>query len=87
LIPSVPARNKPRQDPKNTEQDAVRDRHSPRNQAKVSLHIEIKTPFEDKALQAVDFISWAIFRKYEYQDGSYYEIIRKKIVEENPLFP
>jgi hypothetical protein len=38
-------------------------------------------------LQAVDFISWAVFRKYEYKDESYYEIIRKKIVEENPLFP
>jgi hypothetical protein len=57
------------------------------NTHKVNLHIEIKTPFEEKALQAVDFISWAIFRKYEYRDESYYEIIRKKIVEENPLFP
>ncbi len=54
---------------------------------KVNLHIEIKTPFEDKALQAADFISWAIFRKYEYRDEYYYEMIRKKIVEENPLFP
>lgn len=57
------------------------------NTHKVDLQIEIKTPFEDKALQAVDFISWAVFRKYEYRDESYYEMIRKKIVEENPLFP
>lgn len=57
------------------------------NTHKVNLHIEIKTPFEDRALQAVDFISWAIFRKYEYKDESYCEIIRKKIVEESPLFP
>ena len=57
------------------------------NTHKINLHIEIKTPFEDKALQAVDFISWAIFRKYEYRDESYYEIIKKKIVEESPLFP
>jgi arsenate reductase-like glutaredoxin family protein len=57
------------------------------NTHKVKLHIEIKTPFEDKALQAVDFISWAIFRKYEYKDGSYYEMIKEKIAEENPLFP
>ena len=54
---------------------------------KVKLHIEIKTPFEDKALQAVDFISWAIFRKYEYRDEFYYNIVKNKIAEENPLFP
>jgi len=57
------------------------------NTHRVNLHIEIKTPFEDKALQAADFISWAIFRKYEYRDEAYYEIIRRKIAEENPLFP
>ena len=51
------------------------------------LHIEIKTPYEEKALQAVDFLSWAIFRKYEYGDESYYKIIKDKVVEENPLFP
>ena len=57
------------------------------NSHKVSLNIEIKTPAEEKALQAVDFISWAIFRKHEYRDESYYDMIRKKIVEENSLFP
>lgn len=51
------------------------------------LHIEIKTPHEEKALQAVDFVSWAIFRKYEYGDESYYQTIKGKITEENPLFP
>ena len=53
----------------------------------VALKVEIKTSAEEKALQAVDFISWAIFRKYEYGDDSYSNIIRTKIVEENPLFP
>jgi len=38
------------------------------------------------ALQAVDFASWTIFRKYEYGDRTYYEILKPKIVEENPLF-
>ena len=38
-------------------------------------------------LQAVDFASWAIFRKYEKNDDSYYRIIKGKIIEENPLFP
>ncbi len=58
-----------------------------KNHHKVEIEAVIKTPFEEKALQAVDFVSWAIFRKYEYGDDSYYNIIRSKIVEENPLFP
>lgn len=53
----------------------------------VNLQVEIKTPFEEKSLQAVDFASWAIFRKYEYDDSDYYKIIKGAIVEENPLFP
>lgn len=54
---------------------------------KVKVSISVKTPAEQKALQAVDFVSWAIFRKYEYKDDTYYNLIRGKIVEENPLFP
>jgi hypothetical protein len=53
----------------------------------VSLKVEIKTPAEETSLQVVDFVSWAIFRKYEYGDESYYNMIRNKIIEENPLFP
>ena len=53
---------------------------------KLDLVVEIKTPFEEKALQAVDFVSWAIFRKYEYDDESYYRIFKHKIFEENVLF-
>ena len=58
-----------------------------RNNYRVDIKIEVKTPYEEKGLQAVDFISWAIFRKYEYGDDSYYNIIKEKIVEENSLFP
>jgi len=58
-----------------------------KNHHKVEVEAVIKTPFEEKSLQVVDFVSWAIFRKYEYGDESYYNIIRNKIVEENPLFP
>ena len=58
-----------------------------KNVHKLDLHIEIKTPAEEKCLQAVDFVSWAIFRKLEYNDDIYYNIIREKIVEESPLFP
>lgn len=52
----------------------------------IKISISIKTPAEQKALQAVDFISWAIFRKYEYKDDAYYNIIKDNIIEENPLF-
>ena len=51
------------------------------------LQVVVRTPAEEKCLQAVDFISWAIFRKYEFGDGSYYDIIKNKIIEERPLFP
>lgn len=54
---------------------------------KIKMEILVKSPHEEKSLQAVDFMSWAIFRKYEYGDDSYYNAIKNKIVEENPLFP
>jgi len=38
-------------------------------------------------LQVVDFVCWTIFRKKEYADDSYWNIIKQKIVEESPLFP
>jgi hypothetical protein len=59
----------------------VKDRH------KMKMEVMIKSPYEEKSLQAVDFISWAIFRKYEYGDDSYYKAIKDIVVEENPLFP
>ncbi len=51
------------------------------------LNVTIKTPYEEKSLQAVDFASWAIFRKYEFHDETYYNIIKRRIIEENALFP
>jgi len=53
----------------------------------IDLRIEIKTPAQERALQVVDFISWAFFRKLEYNDDGYYNLIKEKVVEENPLFP
>lgn len=49
--------------------------------------IELHSSHDNKSLQAVDFVSWAIFRKYEYADFEYYEIIKDKIFEEYVLFP
>src|SRR3989344_1384146 len=42
----------------------------------------LHTSHENKSLQAVDFVSWAIFRKYERGDYEFYEIIKNKIVDE-----
>ena len=53
---------------------------------KIMLDIDIKTPHEEKGLQVADCISWAIFRKYEFKDRTYYDLIRGKIAEENMLF-
>ncbi len=52
-----------------------------------NFEIKIKPSQTEKCLQAADFISWAIFRKYEKGDYEYYEIIKNKVIEENLLFP
>lgn len=50
------------------------------------IEIKIKPSHTEKCLQAVDFISWSIFRKYEFDDNQYYQIIKSKIKEEKLLF-
>lgn len=57
-----------------------------RSNHNVHIDVVIKTPHEEKCLQAVDVASWALFRKYEYGDDVYYQILKSVIVEENPLF-
>ena len=57
------------------------------NMHHIEFTVEIKTPAEEKSLQVVDFASWAIFRKYEYGDNNYYNIIKERVMEEKPLFP
>lgn len=58
-----------------------------KNNHKGIIKVFIKTPAEEKSLQVADFISWAIFRKHEKGDDSYYNIIKNKIIEESPLYP
>ncbi|HPN54363.1 MAG TPA: DUF3800 domain-containing protein [Candidatus Moranbacteria bacterium] len=58
-----------------------------KNNHKLDICVKIKTPEAEKCLQAVDFICWAIYKKKELGDESYYNLIRQKIVEESPLFP
>jgi hypothetical protein len=52
-----------------------------------AFSVDLNTSHEDKPLQSADFISWAIFRKYEYDDLVYYSIIKSKIIDESPLYP
>jgi len=54
---------------------------------RLPIRVEIRTSREEKCLQIVDFACWAIFRKREHGDDSYWEIIKERIFEESPLFP
>ncbi len=49
--------------------------------------VELHSSHENKSLQAVDFISWALFRKYEHDDYEFKEMIKSKITNERLLFP
>jgi hypothetical protein len=61
--------------------------HSMKDRRKAPFSIVLHSSHENKSLQAVDFISWAIFRKYEMGDHEFYEIIKNKISDERLLFP
>ena len=56
-------------------------------QHEIALDVLIKSPSEEKCLQVTDFVCWAIFRRREYGDDSYYNIIKRRVLEENALFP
>ncbi len=53
---------------------------------KAKLQIQHKNSSSDGGLQAVDFISWSIFRKYEWKDAKFYDLIKEKISVEKRLF-
>ncbi len=53
---------------------------------KIDINFFIKTPNQEKWLQIVDFMSWAIYQKYENQNEYYYHQIKKIIIEEKSLF-
>lgn len=52
---------------------------------KIKVNIKIEAAHQEKSLQAVDMISWSIFRKYEHKDNTFYKILKKKIIEENSI--
>ncbi len=44
------------------------------------IDVEHKNSNREGCLQVLDFISWAIFRKYESKDERFYDIIKKKFL-------
>lgn len=48
----------------------------------LNFDLSFKTSHHEKCIQAVDFISWAIFRKYTMNENEYYDIIKAKIIDE-----
>ena len=61
--------------------------HKVKNSHKTDMRVCIATPATEKSLQVTDFASWAIYRKYEKGDDSYYNIIKSRIIEESFLYP
>lgn len=51
-----------------------------------NFEMTLSASHDEKGLQAVDFISYAIYRKYERGDFELYEIIKDKIADEKLLF-
>ena len=56
------------------------------NLADVNMNISHEDSKHNLGIQVVDVISYAIFRKYESGDVSYYNLIRHRIKKEIPLF-
>lgn len=58
------------------------------NRKNTSCNLEIKHENSQKegCLQVLDFVSWAIFRNYEWKDARFMDIIRNKIVIKKEMF-
>ncbi len=63
----------------------IKKKFAERNEG-CKIKIKHKNSEKDRGLQVVDFISWAIFRKYEFNQSKFYNIIEEKIVTEK-YFP
>jgi len=52
----------------------------------VNFAIDIVAASKNKCLQAVDFVSWAMWQKYENSDETYSNIIADRIVKEYVMY-
>jgi len=48
----------------------------------VRFTMRIARPDSEKSLQAVDFVSWALWRKYEHSDTEYSDLIKNIVIRE-----
>ena len=55
---------------------------SPGKPDPVRLMVQVSSP-SDKGLQAVDLVSWSLFRKYEGKDSSYADLVSDIVMEES----
>jgi hypothetical protein len=46
------------------------------------FNIYTAKPYEEKGLQAVDFVSWSLLRKYEMRGSEFADILSDKIIRE-----
>jgi hypothetical protein len=49
---------------------------------KPKFHVGLAKPFDEKGLQAADFVSWSFSRKYEHGDAEYSDIVQSKVIAE-----
>ena len=57
-----------------------------RKNTSCELIIEHEDSQHEKCLQVLDFVSWAIFRYYEYKESQYFDIIKDKITIKKEVF-
>ena|SRR3989344_9519933 len=63
----------------------IRNNLNQKNQSCI-LKIKHENSQKEACLQVLDFISWAIFRNYEYNDTHFINIIKDKIVIKKEMF-
>ncbi len=56
------------------------------NKDKLDIEFVIKTAYQEKGLQVVDVLSYAIYQKYEHGNDELYSMIENLIIEEKNLF-
>ncbi|MCR4277965.1 MAG: DUF3800 domain-containing protein [Candidatus Berkelbacteria bacterium] len=54
---------------------------------KGEVSITLHTSHQNKSLQAVDFVAWAVFQKYERKITKFYDLVESKIVVERLVYP
>ena len=52
----------------------------------LNFSVNIVKPNDDKCLQAADFVSWALWQKYEKGDDSFASLLADKIVREYVMY-